>query len=377
MSPYEEELLGESISAQGETLLCTQASLDYEEADQTFLSLLQTEDLDQHLHALHPLVSAVEDAVSTALLIAFQEEGHPESDQAHLFLQRLLYRINRMKLFWYDDLKAYENERSPYILSIRNQIESAWQNWELKSFDLETLQKLDVQEVLQDETLQDLSPKTSEADIFFRDQVGQAGYRRLLEIASLDGLVEASQLSRMLGGANNEIHSVLTRLLLEEYGNGKLSRKHSSYFKMMMTVLDMNTKPEAYFDCVPWQVLAGINHSFLLSERKRHFLRYIGGLLHTEISIPGGFRHYLAAATRLGFSNAAMGYWSLHIKEDERHGRWMLRDVALPLIRRYPVNAWELVLGYHQQRHFSRRASASVLAAAREAEEIDSERLEL
>jgi len=133
----------------------------------------------------------------------------------------------------------------------------------------------------------------------------------------------------------------------------------------------MKTEPEAYFNVVPWQILAGINHSFLLSERKRYFLRYIGGLLHTEVSIPGGFRPYLAAATRLGFSNAAMGYWSLHIKEDERHGRWMLRDVALPLIRRYPLDAWELVLGYHQQRHLSQRAAGAVVAAARAAEMPD------
>ncbi|WP_229456445.1 hypothetical protein, partial [Nostoc sp. CHAB 5715] len=29
-----------------------------------------------------------------------------------------------------------------------------------------------------------------------------------------------------------------------------------------------------------------------------------------------------------------MGYWELHIREDERHGRWMLDDVALPLAER-------------------------------------------
>ncbi|MCC5624593.1 iron-containing redox enzyme family protein, partial [Nostoc sp. CHAB 5715] len=40
------------------------------------------------------------------------------------------------------------------------------------------------------------------------------------------------------------------------------------------------------------------------------------------------------AAQRLGLSEAAMGYWELHIREDERHGRWMLDDVALPLAER-------------------------------------------
>ncbi len=41
---------------------------------------------------------------------------------------------------------------------------------------------------------------------------------------------------------------------------------------------------------------------------------------------------YLAAGRRNGLSADASGYWELHIKEDERHGRQMLEEVALPLV---------------------------------------------
>lgn len=41
---------------------------------------------------------------------------------------------------------------------------------------------------------------------------------------------------------------------------------------------------------------------------------------------------YLAAGRRNGLSEVASGYWELHIKEDERHGRQMLEEVALPLV---------------------------------------------
>ena len=81
--------------------------------------------------------------------------------------------------------------------------------------------------------------------------MGIAGYRRLLQIASLDGLVEASQLSRTLGGVSNEIHAMMTRLLVEEYGGGRLSRKHSSYFRHMLEELDISALPEAHFALVP------------------------------------------------------------------------------------------------------------------------------
>ncbi len=132
---------------------------------------------------------------------------------------------------------------------------------------------------------------------------------------------------------------MLTRVLVEEYGGGKLNRKHSTLFTAMLNELEMRTEPETYFDLVPWEVLAAINHSFLLSERKRFYLRYVGGLLYTEISVPAAFDNYRAAAERLVLPKAARSYWELHIREDMRHGQWMLHDIGLPLAARYPAEA--------------------------------------
>jgi hypothetical protein len=157
-------------------------------------------------------------------------------------------------------------------------------------------------------------------------------------------------------------------VLIEEYGGGRLPRKHSTFFAQMLAEFDMSTEPEAYFDLVPWEVLASINHNFLLTERKRHFLRYNGGLTYFEVAGPVAYRNYLAAAQRLGLSQAAMGYWELHIKEDERHGRWMLDEVAIPLVDRYPQEAWELVLGYDQEKSIGDRAGAAVVRSIQTAE---------
>jgi hypothetical protein len=139
----------------------------------------------------------------------------------------------------------------------------------------------------------------------------------------------------------------------------------------MLEELGINALPEAHFAVVPWEVLATINHSFLMSERKRYYLRYVGGLLYTEISVPAAFENYRLAAERLGMSARARGYWDLHIKEDERHGRWMLNDVALPLANLYPHNAAELVLGYDQQKFMSDRAGQATAAAVRQVDSAD------
>jgi hypothetical protein len=230
---------------------------------------------------------------------------------------------------------------------------------------------LDVCERLRRRAAQDLAPPPSAEGTYFRDRVSTAGYRRLLEIASLDGLVEASQMSRTLGGVSNKIHSMMTRLLVEEYGGGRLERKHSSFFSLMLQELGMDETPEAYFDSVPWEVLATINHSFLLSERKLFYLRYVGGLLYTETSVPAAFENYRLAAERLGMSERARGYWELHIREDERHGRWMLDDVALPLAQKYPDNANELILGYDQQRFMSQRAGSAIARSVMHADQLE------
>ena len=330
-------------------------------------ALMQLADLDQTVSSEPSVKSELDEAVTFAINLAYGESGN---DASHLFLQRLLYRINRLKFFWYDDLNNYNNERSEYLRSLRDRIEAAWQSWELTQFPSENDQG-DVTDALRRRAAEDVAPPPSRDGMYFRDHVGVSGYRRLLEIASLDGLVEASQLSRTLGGVSNEIHAMMTRLLVEEYGGGRITRKHSSFFTHMLDELGIDARPEAHFNVVPWQVLATINHSFLLSERKRFYLRYAGGLLYTEVSVPAAFDNYRRAAERLGMSEKARGYWDLHIKEDERHGRWMLHDIALPLAKMYPANASEIVLGYDQQKFMSARAGKATVDAVKQVDYVE------
>jgi hypothetical protein len=374
MHTEEAELIGRARPTYAATEESTVRG-DYREAEESFAELIKAKCMDDYVRERPPPVRLFESAVEKALSSIYPPGAesvtyHPGQgdDCARLFLQRVLYRINRLKLFWFDDLDNYDNEHSVYLHQLRDQIEQGWQAWELSLLNVAGLRRENVREALLRRAAYDVSPPPSPSGLYFRDHVGQIGYRRLLAIASLDGLVEASQLSRTLGGVSNDIQSMMTRVLVEEYGGGKLSRKHSTFFTAMLTELEMRTDPEAYFDVVPWEVLAGINHSFLLSERKRFYLRYVGGLLYTEISVPAAFDNYRAAAERLVLPKAARGYWELHIREDKRHGQWMLHDIALPLAARYPAEAWEITLGYDQQKLISERSGASVARSVRAAE---------
>jgi hypothetical protein len=343
------------------------SDVNFQDVECQFSRLLHLSELDQKIDEKPALIEDFEDTLEYALSDGL--DGPECEPQALLFLQRILYRINRLKLFWYDDLENYTNEGSHYLFGIQNRIESAWQDWESNQINIEPIDTIvEVRKALRNRVAEDLDPKPSTEGLYFRNEMTKTGYRRLLAIASLDGLVEASQLSRVLGGAANEVQAMLTRIFFEEYGKGILVRKHSSYFSTMLGKFKMDTRPEAYFDLAPWEVLANINHSFFLCERKRNFLRYIGSLLFFEVSVPAAFENYKLAGERLGLNPESINYWEVHIKEDERHGRWMLDDVALPLVDRYPDLAWEIVWGYDQQRFISARASQAIARSVREAE---------
>ena len=207
--------------------------------------------------------------------------------------------------------RRYQPGRKGIVLNaLRDRIESAWQSWEATQLDRTEIANMDlaaVKQALQERAERDLDPPLSPAKQYLREEMTLAGYRTLLAIASLDGLVEGSRLSRILGGACNEIQATLIRVLLEEYGSGKLSRKHSTFFAQMMAELDLNTQPEGYFDLVPWQVLASINHNFLLTECKRYFLQYNGGLTYFEALMrrEPQLKGVISATRCSGFSSAS------------------------------------------------------------------------
>ena len=336
--------------------------LEYEKAESEFIELINCDDLDGKVLTDPHIVENFNDKIHSALKQSLDDYD----ESAHLFVQRCLYKINRLKLFWDDDLKNYSNENSRFLFNLRSNIENQWSAWEEKQIII--YRPNDAYQALCDRVKEDLDPELSEDGRYIRDHVSDEGYRRLLAIASLDGLVEASQLSRVLGGASSEVQLMLTRILWEEYGGGKLERKHSTFFAKMLDQMGLDSKPEAYFDLVPWEVLANINHSFMVSEQKQKFLRYVGGLLYIEVSVPGSFINNKLAGERLGLSPDAISYWDIHIKEDIRHGQWMLDDVALPLVEKYDKDAWEIVLGYDQQKYLSSRAFSSVVSSIQSCE---------
>lgn len=366
------------LSLHGKNSKCQALTLDAstEEKMDLFTSLYHTPQLDTVLEEhkdnnAKDQAKALEERVDAAIKVAYSAGGSnaEEEKEAHLFLQRTLYKINRSVFFWFDDLSNYENERSFFFARLRDKIEAAWQKWEDRQLAEAVPETANlpnnveqVQERLRRLAEHDVNPPPSEAALYISNEMNLEGYKHLLAIASVDGLVEASRQSRVCGGVGNAISCTVFKVLSEEYGNGRLHKKHSTFFAKMLEEVGLSSDPEHYLELVPWQVLASINHNFLLTERRRFYLRYQGGLTFFEVNGPSVYKGYLAAARRLGLSQEASGYWELHIKEDERHGAQMVTDVAVPLAEAYPNNAGEVLKGYLQERFLGERAGEAVVA---------------
>ena len=226
---------------------------DYDRAEQIFIQLLTTENLDRRVTLEPDLSAEFEAALQTAISVAYTDRVLVVEN---LFLQRILYRINRLNFIWYKDLNEYTNERSLYVQWVRDRIEKPWQAWESAQIDL-SVKKLSVDEIKEALIARadvDLEPPISANKWYLGQEMTLKSYRHLIAIASVDGLVESSRLCQLLGGASNEIQATLIRVLLEEYGNGRLSSKHSTFIAQMMLELDLDPTTEAYLDVVPGEV---------------------------------------------------------------------------------------------------------------------------
>jgi len=409
--------------------------------------------------ATRSAVEAVDTAVDVALALAFHTTADEEAaageavvagaaaaaaaaaddadaaDAARLFLMRCLYAVNRLTYVWYGAPleKTYGNERSPWLLALRDRIEVPWQAWEeaqqmgaaaaaagadddvslfppassssasssspllarYRALTAAAAERLLLSRLERDRyrpSAPDGGGGSSAASALstdlaaLRDRLTPDGYAHLLAAGAHDGLTEASRQSRVCAGTGHPAASAVFRILADEYGNGRLDKKHSSYYAAAMRACGIlggrgeaggvaggeEDSAERWLDLAPWEALAATNHNFLLAERRRNILRYCGALAAFELYGPWAYEAYAAAADRaetegggggrrMATAGALGGYWRLHVKEDARHGPQAVREVALPLVRLYgDASAWEVVFGYDQENFLGARATRAV-----------------
>lgn len=95
-----------------------------------------------------------------------------------------------------------------------------------------------------------------------------------------------------------------------------------------------DAEEEFYLDLLPWQWLAASNQNFLITERRRHYLRYAGALTFFEINGPSVYKvsllpsiaaHSLIADRSRACARAASASAVLHhetVAVAHQRGQW-------------------------------------------------------
>ncbi|MBE9182382.1 iron-containing redox enzyme family protein [Oculatella sp. LEGE 06141] len=361
VSPIQARKLGRSHGGQA-------VVVDYNEVEQCLTHWLETAGVDREIEAKPEQIATFEAGINEAISRAFapilakSSRRTSGSHLAHQLLQRLLYHFNRHSCFQSQTLPSY-------LAAYRDRIEVVWQQWEFSHVNQSLSQTTDIESTLRDRISYDLTPLPSENVRLLREQITAAGYRQLLTITSFEIAAKHGILAEAIRGEHNysELNASLTRLLQSTFGNHFFSKSASLYAAMLEDV-GLSSNLEAYLDSIPWEVLSLINQACLQVRQLEQPLHYIGGLLYSEASYPVRFDDYRAAAQRLNLSDITMNGWNQGIEISAIHRTAVLDQVIVPLVNHDLAEAWNVVLGYDQQRLMSHRAHAAIARSVRAAE---------
>ncbi|GGU94923.1 hypothetical protein GCM10010182_08960 [Actinomadura cremea] len=172
----------------------------------------------------------------------------------------------------------------------------------------------------------------------------------LVQLA-LDGLTEASAMSRNLAGAYGPEQSALFKIFIDEFGYGVHDAKHTTIFAKMLRSRAMATHVHAYWNFYLAGPLATNNYYYYLSRDHAKFFRYAGAVTYAEAVFAPAFVEMVKVFRDIFGDSVDLHYCDEHAHIDEHHGRITRDQVLLALADRHgPRVVPELLRGVAESR---------------------------
>jgi hypothetical protein len=172
----------------------------------------------------------------------------------------------------------------------------------------------------------------------------------LVQLA-LDGLTEASAMSRNLAGAYGPEQSALFKIFIDEFGYGVYDSKHTTIFAKMLRSRAMATHVHAYWNFYLSGPLATNNYYYYLSRDHAKFFRYAGAVTFAEAVFAPAFVKMIKTYREVFGADVDLHYCDEHAHIDEHHGRITREQVLLALAERHgPGVVPELMRGIAEAR---------------------------
>ncbi|MFB9831819.1 iron-containing redox enzyme family protein [Actinoallomurus acaciae] len=199
-----------------------------------------------------------------------------------------------------------------------------------------------------DESEQGESPALNAIAAARRPEVAADTY--LVQLA-LDGLTEASAMSRNLAGAYGPEQSALFKIFIDEFGYGVYDTKHTTIFAKMLRSRAMATHVHAYWNFYLAGPLATNNFYYYVSRDHAKFFRYAGAVTYAEAVFAPAFVKMIKVYREIFGDDVDLHYCDEHAHIDEHHGRITREQVLLALADKHgPGVVPELMRGIAEAR---------------------------
>lgn len=255
------------------------------------------------------------------------------NEQDFLFLPEKSDNIvNELKVSYTEELRVLAAKLIPELEDrtlgfLRSEIQVS-EHWTRKDFE----------NYFEEKIKQNTKSRPESFDIIENSDQNEMLAKALLIQHAVDFLPESSHMVRFAKGDYGEPQSALFRVLLDEYGYGKHSTKHSTLFKKTLASVGMETNSHAYWAFYLNSTLLANNYFHSLTRSPERFFEYIGAIAYAENSF-GPYCLYTKELLHSVFGeNVDTRYYTEHVHIDMHHGRMTTDDLLYPLIKKYGEN---------------------------------------
>lgn len=160
-------------------------------------------------------------------------------------------------------------------------------------------------------------PVSSGASLFLADEINREQFKRVISEYAPDGLTEAFAMFSAIPKVQGAAQFPVMRILIDEFGKGKLQKSHSELYRELLRELGLPTELEGYGKGLNEESFAFVNIYHWLTKRADKIDYYLGALAFSEMIVPSSFQTFAAACERLGIQRK--DYFTEHIHIDSYH----------------------------------------------------------
>jgi hypothetical protein len=191
-------------------------------------------------------------------------------------------------------------------------------------------------------------PTLSELAIQKSSDPKRAARNWLIQFAP-DFLSEASPMIRNVMGYYGPMQSEWFKVIIDEYGYGVHSTKHSTLFEDTLASVGLATDLHRYWQFYLTSSLMMSNYFHYLGKNHELFFRYLGALYYTETTLVDFCRRAASLLTEVFGEAADTRYFTEHVHIDTHHSQMALEKMILPIVDHCGESIIpEIVRGYEE-----------------------------